>query len=67
MLVSFLGQYVNTSSLLYIVYLNYAANPKFSTDPIALIGGPFLDFSTEWYLIPGSVIIIVVAQMVLMP
>lgn len=67
MLVSFLGQYVNTSSLLYIVYLNYASNPKSSTNPNATIGGPYLDISGEWYLIPGSVIILVVAQMAFMP
>lgn len=63
----FFGQYINTSSLLYIVYLNYGYDPKASSDPNSLFGGPYLDVNNDWYLVPGSVIIIVVAQMMFMP
>jgi len=47
--------------------LNYSYDSKASTDPNSLFGGPYLDVNNDWYLVPGSVIIIVLAQMIFMP
>lgn len=49
------------------MYLNYGYDPKASSDPNSLFGGPYLDVNNDWYLVSGSVIIIVVAQMMFMP
>ena len=49
------------------MYLNYGYDPKASSEPLSLFGGPYLDLTNDWYLVPGSVIIMVVAQMMFMP